>query len=84
MYAIGAHIVAKYSNSSLPDFVKNRIFIPLDMSSSTYYYNQVKDQFTHTFTPEGRRIPYWLPDETIPLIGGAGGVISNAIDMVSY
>lgn len=83
MFSLGAYIISKYSGRSFPHFVQERLFSPLGMRGSTYYYSQVKDQCSDCFTVEGREIPYWISDETIPIVGGAGGVISNVVDMVS-
>ena len=85
MFTVASYIVTKYSNMPFPDFVKKRIFTPLGMNETTFYHSQVKHpaNFSQTFTPDGRRIPWWFPDETINLIGGPGSIITNVIDMVS-
>jgi CubicO group peptidase (beta-lactamase class C family) len=67
------------------DFVKERIFTPLGMSSSTFSELEAsKDgRLTHTFSREGRRIPFWISDSSKTLFAGPAGVISNAQDMVT-
>ena len=84
MFAVVSRIVSKYSNMSYPEFIKKRILLPLGMNKTTFYSSQVEDSgLSQSFTPHNRRIPYWLPDNTVDLIAGAGGIISNAVDLVS-
>lgn len=86
MYFLASYIVSTYSGSSFRDFVKNRIFDPLNMTSTTYHGDQAEASglFSQSLAPEGRRIPYWfLDDATSELVAGAGGVISSTVDMVS-
>jgi CubicO group peptidase (beta-lactamase class C family) len=66
--------------------VKERIFTPLGMFSSTFSESEAsKDgRLTHTFSKEGRRIPFWISDSSKTLFAGPAGVISNAQDMVTH
>ena len=85
MYVTAAHIVSTYAGS-FTAFVKERIFEPLNMTSSTYLLSEAvrSGEITQawTSTDNGRRIPHWFDDEVIQLIAGAGGIISSAADMV--
>ena len=86
MYILGAHIVSTYSGIEFRDFVHKRIFDPLNMTSSTFRGQEVEESglLSQSWGPEGRRIPYWLGGETVSeFIAGAGGIVSNTIDMVS-
>ncbi|KAJ6510503.1 beta-lactamase/transpeptidase-like protein [Mycena sanguinolenta] len=86
MYVTGAYVVSKYSGSSYRDFVEERILLPLRMSSSTLYLNRAFEsgKFTQSWTQSRRRIPFFMPEHTADLIAGAGGVMSNAEDMVNW
>ncbi|KAJ6584394.1 beta-lactamase/transpeptidase-like protein [Mycena capillaripes] len=86
MYITGAYVVSKYSGSSYRDFVEERILQPLRMASSTLYPDRAFEagQFTQSWTPSRRRIPFFMPESTADLIAGAGGVMSTAEDMTLW
>ena len=67
MFALASYIVAKYADMPFTTFVQKRILNPLGMNASTYYSDEAEGSihFSQTFTPEGRRIPYWLPANTV-------------------
>lgn len=79
-----AYIVEKYSGISFPDFVQKRIFDKLGMHFSTYSANKAEatGHLSQVWSSNGRRIPYWITDDTLQINPGPGGVISNAIDLV--
>jgi CubicO group peptidase (beta-lactamase class C family) len=85
MYVTAAHIVSTYAGS-FTTFVKERIFDPLNMTSTTYSLSEAvrSGEITQAWTSmaNGRRIPHWFDDEVNQLIAGAGGIISSAADMV--
>lgn len=85
MFIMGAHIVAKYANTSYPAFVAERLFGPLNMSSTTFWPSEAhaSGKLSQAWTRTGRRTPFWFTDEVVPLNAGAGGVISSAEDMAS-
>ncbi|KAI0063204.1 beta-lactamase/transpeptidase-like protein [Artomyces pyxidatus] len=66
-------------------FVTDRIFTPLNMSSTTFSFNaaNASGKATQTFTASGRRIPWWITDSEVELVAGPGGVISSVVDMSS-
>lgn len=94
MYMVAAHLVSVYSNRPFPEFVRERIFQPLGMHSTTMspaeatrfgnlshaWSSPLLNGSNHTI--DGRRMPFWFAEETARLSSGAGGVISNAEDMV--
>lgn len=87
MFILGSHIVETYAKTLYTTFVKERIFVPLNMSSSTYFTTEVSedDHISEAFTQGRRRIPYWFGDlDAATLIAGAGGIISNTVDMVCF
>lgn len=83
MYMTAQHIVTTYTGS-FTAFVRDRIFVPLNMTSSTYLYSEAVEtgKATQNWGETGRLIPWWFKDDTAELIAGAGGVISSAQDMV--
>ena len=85
MYMVGAHVVSKFSGMSYQSFVSSRILAPLNMSSTTFSPSKAAQGgwLTQTWTRDARRIPFWFSDEVADLFAGAGGIISNAEDMVS-
>ncbi|EIW63119.1 beta-lactamase/transpeptidase-like protein [Trametes versicolor FP-101664 SS1] len=83
MFMLGAHIVAKYANTSYPAFVTERLFKPLNMSSTSLWPSEAhaSGKLSQAWTRTGRRTPFWFTDEAVPLNAGAGGIISSAEDM---
>ncbi|KAI0351246.1 beta-lactamase/transpeptidase-like protein [Trametes cingulata] len=86
MYMLGAYLVAKYANQSYASFATERIFKRLNMTASTCSPAEAhaSGKLTHTWTKDGRRIPFWFTEEMAELSAGAGGVISSAEDMVKW
>lgn len=85
MYMTGAYIVTKYTNDSYTTFASNRIFKPLNMTSTTFSPNKAfaSGKLTQMWTGFCRRIPFWFTEENVELNAGAGGVISSVADLVS-
>jgi len=84
MFSTGAHIVKKYSpKHDYPAFVRDRIFLPLGMTSSTYSPKAASKagNLSESWTAHSRRIPFWYADSSVDFIAGAGGVISNVVDL---
>ncbi|KAI0713045.1 beta-lactamase/transpeptidase-like protein [Cerioporus squamosus] len=88
MYITGSYIVSAYSGKPFTAFVKERIFDALNMTSTTYRWDEAEDSqlFSHAWSgSEHRRIPYWFAGEKVSeFIAGAGGVISSATDMTKW
>ena len=85
MYMVGAHIISKLSGMLYQAFASSRLFAPLNMSSTTFYPSDAMaaGKFTQFWAGNnGRRIPAWFSDEDVPLLSGAGGVMSSVTDMV--
>ena len=86
MFILAAHILELYSSKTVAEFVEDRIFVPLNMTSSTYSHTKAActRNLSQTWSRDGRRIPYWFADESsVNMISGAGGIISDASDMAS-
>jgi len=83
MYMLSSYIISHYTGS-YTSFVKDRIFTPLNMISTTFSPSEAvrSGEMTHAWTDNGRRIPQWFTDEQIDLIAGPGGIISSGEDMV--
>jgi CubicO group peptidase (beta-lactamase class C family) len=84
MYMLSSYIISHYTGS-YTSFVKERIFVPLNMSSTTFFLSEAlrSGEMTHSWTQNGRRIPQWPIDNLAELIAGPGGIISSVEDMVS-
>ncbi|KAI6121289.1 beta-lactamase/transpeptidase-like protein [Pisolithus sp. B1] len=86
MYITAAYIVSQYAGQPYTSFVKERIFVPLDMASSTFSPREAaaSGKYTQEWTKEGRLIPDCLTEEIAFTRAGAGGIISNAVDMSKW
>ncbi|KAI0075191.1 beta-lactamase/transpeptidase-like protein [Panus rudis PR-1116 ss-1] len=86
MYILVAHLIAKYSGISYPEFVKARIFDPLNMTSSTFSPSDAARtaKLTQSWTRFRRLIPFWFSDEIAEMKAGPGGVISNVVDLTNW
>lgn len=84
MYMVGSYVVSQLTGMRYVDFVDERIFKPLGMSSSTYSIDAAiqSGKFTETWTYFGRLIPPWLEEGFVDLAAGPGGVISSVEDLV--
>lgn len=94
MYVTAAHLLSVYANRTFHEFARERIFRPLGMNATTMSPTEAEysGQLSHAWsapvlnstvqTSRGRRIPFWLSDETAEFVSGAGGIISNVEDMV--
>jgi CubicO group peptidase (beta-lactamase class C family) len=85
MYIAATAVVQKYAGMPYPEFVTQRIFKPLNMTTTTYFSAHVRKLglLSQSFGEGSRRIPYWF-DGREDLIAGAGGVLSSAEDMVCH
>ena len=87
MYILGSHLISKYSGMPYTSYINQRIFTPLNMTSTTYKPSEAaaSGKATENWTGTGkgrRRIPWWFSDDMVELNAGPGGVISNVPDMV--
>jgi CubicO group peptidase (beta-lactamase class C family) len=83
LYVVGALIIDTYAGS-YTDFVRERFFVPLNMSDSTFVPSEANmtGRATQTWTNEGRRVPWWFTDDDYKLSAGPGGVIASAEGLV--
>lgn len=86
VYTIGAHLIAIYSSMPYTQFVRQRILLPLDMSTSTFSGAAAarSRRLSEGWTNTGRRVPYWLPETAVEVMAGSHGLISSAIDMTKW
>ncbi|KAH9925641.1 beta-lactamase/transpeptidase-like protein [Epithele typhae] len=86
MFMLVQHVHEIYAGKPLPEFVEERIFSPLNMTTATYSGREAEDSghLSQGFAA-GRRIPYWFGDD-LPsrMIAGAGGVIATPLDMTKW
>ncbi|KAM5536134.1 hypothetical protein V8D89_010233 [Ganoderma adspersum] len=86
-YFFAAQIITEYSGKTFQEFVKERILDPLNMTSTTYSTQEANStgHLSQSWAFVGRRIPIIIEDPaTSNLIAGAGGVLSNAVDMSKW
>jgi CubicO group peptidase (beta-lactamase class C family) len=85
MYIAAGQVVAKVSGRSWDDFVRERIFTPLGMSSSTTSVQGIKGQpnvaSPHATVNDTVRAIAW---RDIDNAGPAGSINSNAVDMAQW
>lgn len=99
MYVTGAYIVEQYSNRTFPDFLHEHIFAPLGMTSSlvdpvaAFETGKLAEGYIpyefNVSDGEGwdknkyRPAPFFDDSYSARMNAGAGGIISNAEDIVS-
>jgi CubicO group peptidase (beta-lactamase class C family) len=85
-YMVAQHLVELFTGMTLEEFVGERIFRPLNMTSSTFSleYAAATGELSESYNPHGRRIPHWLDKSDMPVIAGAGGVLSSAVDLLRW
>ncbi|KAI0326062.1 beta-lactamase/transpeptidase-like protein [Cubamyces sp. BRFM 1775] len=76
----------QYANMSYGSFVAERIFEPLNMTSTSFSPSEAAKtgRLTQTWTRGVRRVPFWMSDAEDDLFAGAGGAISNVEDMTKW
>ncbi|KAJ7054958.1 beta-lactamase/transpeptidase-like protein [Mycena amicta] len=87
MYIAGAYVVSKYSGMAYRDFFEERVFKPLNMTSSTMHPDvaNATGRFSQTWSPlDARRIPFFISEHSADIIADAGGVISSVEDLVIW
>ncbi|EGO02765.1 hypothetical protein SERLA73DRAFT_176127 [Serpula lacrymans var. lacrymans S7.3] len=85
MFLVGAHIVSTYAKP-YTQFVEERIFAPLGMTSTTFSPSQAaaSGKFTQAWTKHGRLLPEWFNEDIAQLNAGPGAVISSTSDMSKW
>ncbi|VDB99692.1 unnamed protein product [Peniophora sp. CBMAI 1063] len=78
MYMIGAHILDTYTGVGMEQFMRDRIFAPLN-TSLTYSPAEAQNsgRATQTWTKDGRALPWWFTEDDYKLSAGPGGVIAD-------
>ena len=78
-----SNIITKVTGSYI-DFVTERVFKPLGMDSTTLSPAEAAQsgKLTQTFSAHKQRLPFWFFEGEKELNAGAGGVISNVVDLV--
>jgi hypothetical protein len=74
------HLLGLAAGKSFPDLVQERILDPLDMTATTFAHDS--EWMSKGHNDEGVVVPYWTIS-TSP-IAGAGGLQSNAEDMLKF
>ena len=74
------HVLGLAAGRSFPDLVQERILDPLDMTATTFAHDS--EWLSKGHNQDGGVVPYWTIS-TSP-IAGAGGLQSNAEDMLKF
>jgi len=74
------HVLGLAAGKSFPDLVQERILDPLDMTATTFAHDS--EWLSKGHDEDGAVVPYWTIS-TSP-IAGAGGLQSNAEDMLKF
>jgi CubicO group peptidase (beta-lactamase class C family) len=79
------HLVEMFSKQDLPSFVASRILAPLNMTSTSFSLRTAQETGRLSeFFQNRRRIPAWFREDDVALMGGAGGVLSTAEDLLQW
>jgi CubicO group peptidase (beta-lactamase class C family) len=83
---LAQHLVERYSGQNLSSLAAGRIFGPLNMSSTTYSSDEASatGRLTQSFSSFSRRIPTWFRATDMPLIAGAGSMLSTVDDLAIW
>lgn len=85
MFVVASHIISTYTGS-YTQFVKERIFDPLNMTSTTFSLSEAVNsgKMSQNWASQGngRRIPHWMNDGVAHMMAGSGGIISSVVDVV--
>jgi CubicO group peptidase (beta-lactamase class C family) len=83
---VAQQLIERFTSMSHENFVAERIFNPLNMTSSTFSleYAAATGELSESYNPHGRRIPHWLDKNDMPVIAGAGGILSSAVDLLKW
>lgn len=77
--AVAAYIVEKLSGQRFEDYVTRNFFLPIGMTTATYF-EQPSPQLTTLYQPDGKTpYPYWNI-----LLRPAGAINASARDMAAY
>lgn len=82
---LGQHLIVTYSGRSYPEYIQDRIWDRLNMSSTTFSPTKAlhSGKLTEAWSSSGRLIPFWFSEDDVDLMAGAGGLISSVEDVVS-
>jgi hypothetical protein len=81
-YIVAAHLINIYSGHNVSEFVGNRIFKVLNMTTTTLNYGDAlaSGHLSDAFHDTCRTVPNPLGDDA-QLWSGPGGIMSNAVDL---
>ncbi|VDB83261.1 unnamed protein product [Peniophora sp. CBMAI 1063] len=78
MYMIGKHILDKYTNTSMEDYLHERIFVPLNV---TFTFSPARalesGRATQTWSSAGRALPWCFTEDDYKVAAGPAGLIAD-------
>lgn len=86
-YAVLARIVEVESGEPFTEYLRNHVFVPLHMSSTTSVITSAETPRVAPEIAQGHILAFGVPfarPEMLGYLGGSGGVISSAEDMANY
>lgn len=86
-YQILARVVEKVSGESFSDYLREHIFVPLEMTQTVNVLTSFQVAQTADHLAQGHLLAFGLPiasGEERGFLGGSSGVISTAADMAKY
>ena len=88
LYLVAGEVILRVSGMSWEEFVKQRIFIPLEMDNSYASISYIDDE-GNTASPhinKGKKISTVAPEKWDPkkISGAAGGIYSNVNDIANW
>ncbi|EPS99304.1 hypothetical protein FOMPIDRAFT_1164237 [Fomitopsis schrenkii] len=86
MFMLGAYLISKYADKPYTGFASERLFGPMNMSTTTFRPDTARKTglLTQTWTKFGRRVPFGFPEDVVELVAGPGGIISSAADLTKW
>lgn len=91
MFITAAYLIKKITSTPFTTFIRDNIFTPLNMTSTTYHpitdhSPTLSDSFVTLSNGTSIQIPYGFDfdEEGIEVASGAGGIVSSSRDMLKW
>ncbi|WP_307893257.1 serine hydrolase [Bacillus swezeyi] len=85
MYTTAGYLVGRVAGTTWEDFVRERLFNPLNMKSSNFSVEDMQKHPDHSLPyQEKGESAQQIPFRNIDMIGPAGSINSNVVDMANW